>query len=95
MNIYLLEQNRRTGYDTYDSAVVVAESPELAVRLHPNGMLIWDIDDERAGWRWDDNRMAWPRSDWPDPSEVTVQLLGRATLESTKRRVICASCNTG
>ena len=30
MNIYLLEQNDNTGYDTYDSMVVYAESKDAA-----------------------------------------------------------------
>jgi hypothetical protein len=33
MNIYLVERNDGVGYDQYDSAVVVAESPERAVEL--------------------------------------------------------------
>ena len=35
MNIYLLEQNLVDGYDTYDSAVVIAESEEKARDIHP------------------------------------------------------------
>ena len=35
MKIYLLTQNENTGYDTYDSCVVCAESPEDAVTITP------------------------------------------------------------
>lgn len=35
MNIYLLSQTVCRGYDTYDSAVVIAESEETARMTHP------------------------------------------------------------
>ncbi len=34
-NIYLLEQDENTGYDTYDSAVVIASSETIARTMHP------------------------------------------------------------
>ena len=36
MNIYLIWQNENRGYDTYDSAVVVAEDEESAKLIHPS-----------------------------------------------------------
>ena len=36
MNLYLISQNHNNDYDTYDSAVVVAESAESAKRMHPS-----------------------------------------------------------
>lgn len=45
MNIYLISQNSHTGYDTYDSAVVVAESADAARFLHPGPEgRVWDSD---------------------------------------------------
>lgn len=39
MNIYLISQNHNNNWDTYDSAVVVAESEDIAKRMHPrNGI---------------------------------------------------------
>ena len=35
MNLYLISQNRNNGYDTYDSAVVAAESEEKARMIRP------------------------------------------------------------
>lgn len=35
MNIYLLEQNDRTGWDTYDSCVVNAYTEENARKIRP------------------------------------------------------------
>lgn len=37
MNIYKLTQEVITGYNTYDSAIVVASSEEKAKRIHPSG----------------------------------------------------------
>lgn len=37
MKLWLIEQNQTTGYDTYDSAVVVAEDEEAARNVNPDG----------------------------------------------------------
>jgi len=36
MNIYFLSQSDNTGYDTYDSCVVYAESEDEARQIHPS-----------------------------------------------------------
>ena len=41
MNIYLLTQYDRRGYDTYDSCVVYAESEDEARQIHPKGSMSW------------------------------------------------------
>ena len=33
MKVYLVKRNDRAGYDEYDSAVVVAESPDQALNI--------------------------------------------------------------
>ncbi|AQG98640.1 hypothetical protein A9R05_07435 [Burkholderia sp. KK1] len=35
MNLYLIAQEQMTGYDTFDSAVVAAESEDDARLIHP------------------------------------------------------------
>ena len=37
MKLFKIYQNINRGYDTYDSAVVVADSAEEAQKIHPNG----------------------------------------------------------
>ena len=37
MKLFKIYQNINTGYDTFDSAVVVANSAEEAQKIHPNG----------------------------------------------------------
>lgn len=41
MNLYLLTQEEVTGYATYDSVVVAAESDEEAKGIHPCTILGW------------------------------------------------------
>ena len=36
MKLFKIYQNINTGYDTFDSAVVVANSAEEAQKIHPN-----------------------------------------------------------
>lgn len=46
MNIYVITQTEIRGYDTYDSAVVVAKSARDARRINPDG-------------KWNDRFSAW------------------------------------
>ena len=41
MNLYLIWQETNTGYDTYDSAVVAAESEDKARLINPAGEKDW------------------------------------------------------
>jgi|688.fasta_scaffold2128377_2 hypothetical protein len=83
MNLYLLEQEENSGYDTYDSMVVAAETEDKARLIHPN--------------TWLDN--PWDRTkfnrDWAtSPDQVSVKLIGTA-VEGTKSGVILSSFNAG
>lgn len=82
MNIYLISQNHNNNWDTYDSAVVVAESEDIAKRMHPrNGDL--------------DVKPSYPSlSSWADAEYVEVEYLGKAD-NINERTVICASFNAG
>lgn len=62
MKLFLLTQNDNRGYDTYDSAVVVAETEEDARKIHPHGA------------EWGAHTRMW--ADYPD--RVKVELLGEA-----------------
>jgi hypothetical protein len=73
MNIYLIWQNEVRGYDTYDSAVVVAESEEEAKEIHPSEVLGW----ESSG--------CWATS----PDNVRVGLIGKAEETYTESGVVC------
>lgn len=43
MKLYLISQTRNNDYDTYDSAVVAAESEKEAAAIHPSGKN-WKVD---------------------------------------------------
>ena len=84
MNLYKLTQDSETGYDTYDSCVVCAESEDDAKRIRPGR-------DPNSRWWEEDNRY----SSWATSlGQVTVQFLGPASPTLT-RGVICASFNAG
>jgi hypothetical protein len=79
MNLYLISQNQNIGYDTYDSAVVVAKSEEDARLIHPRNT-DWNGTDDSYG-------------AWCVKERVKVQLIGKAVKGISG--VICASFNAG
>jgi hypothetical protein len=94
LKIYLLTQTNNRGYDTYDSCVVVASSPEDARLMHPCGDMAWNGNR----WAYTDGS---PPSLWGaaagwayHPDNVTVEEIG-VTLADTAPRVVCASFNAG
>jgi hypothetical protein len=95
MDLYLISQSVRRGYDTYDSAVVAAKSEEEARGICPNSYQNQCISKEefeqanRTNWEF-----AGGRSWAPSPSDVEVKLLGKAA-PKTPKGVICSSFNAG
>ena len=61
--IYLISQNTNIGYDTYDGAIVVANSFNEARSIHPGGYEDW-INEE------------WHVKSWTTPENVQVQKVG-------------------
>ncbi len=98
MNLYKIEHHNTNDppyEDTYDSAVVCADSEENARLIHPNGDqagLKWYI--EKDGWKWRD----WARSKairtWALPKDIGVTFIGVAD-KTIKPGVICASFKSG
>jgi hypothetical protein len=83
MNLYLLTQQVNVGYDTYDSAVVAAESEEEARKIHPSDhsdIVWWEDEWERVAGSWA-NRL----------ENVQCTLLG--TADVAEKGVVCASFN--
>ncbi len=79
MNLYHISQSVNNGWDTYDSAVVAAETAEQAAATHPYEFAAWDS--------------IFPM--WASfPEQVTVKLIGTA-LEGTTAGVILSSFNAG
>lgn len=81
MNLYLINQDRNGDYDSFDSAVVVAESSEHAKRIHPDG----------SGTGLADRDTTWVSN----PSLVTATFIGTAEKELKAGTVIVSSFNAG
>lgn len=80
LNLYRLSQEIETGYDTYDSCVVAAESEDAACQIHP-------------GTGWDDQVTGcetWAHK----PDQVKVELIGTAVI-GLEPGVVLASFNAG
>lgn len=92
MNLYRISQESNTGYDTYDSAVVVAETEEQARHIHPDSDCIF----KEGMWRYAESgrESSYAVSVWSNPSQVQVQLIGYAAA-GIDGPVICASFNAG
>jgi hypothetical protein len=87
MNLYLIKQDKNNTYDTYDSAVVAAESEEEARHTHP------EIDYKTGDIKvWDGSDPVY--STWSSATDVEAEFIGKANI-GTKRSVICASFNAG
>jgi len=85
MNIYLLSQSKTTGYDTYDSAVVISNSEEEARNIHPDTFCNESNFSEEK----------WSGNDWCRPEDVDVICLGKADERYVSAVVICSSFNAG
>lgn len=95
LKIYLLTQKQNRGWDTYDSCVVVAASPEEARLMHPRGDRSWNGN----GWAYTDGTdpSTWRASEagWAwHPDNVKAEEIG-VTLADTAPKVVCASFNAG
>jgi len=87
LNLYRISQTDNDGYDTYDSAVVVAVSAAAAQLIHPGYFL------EREYKWWEDDTAY---STWTDhPTNVKVELIGVASKGLTQPGVVCSSFNAG
>lgn len=96
MNLYRIYQDVQRGYDTYDSAVVAAESEEAARLLHPDGLHKWSKSKGDWGHKGTDGLIRYDNTyghgSWAPPENVGVELIGTA---EKPEGVICASFNAG
>jgi hypothetical protein len=89
MNIYKISQTVNRGWDTYDEAVVCAESKEDAVKIHPNSNKPFDYEESADSKFAENNSGTWAKKEF-----IEVELLGTAD-ESIERGVIVASFHAG
>jgi hypothetical protein len=99
MNIYLISQDKNSDYDTYDSAVVAAESEQDAREIHPSSFVIsvelgrWVgtySGGPNVGRKYPTGDHEWVK--FSDIDCVKVELLGATDRE---RGVILSSFNAG
>lgn len=103
MKIYRISQDDNNGYDTYDSAIVIAKNEEEAKRIHPDD--IW----EKGGYYDEDKKEFWSvnrRNEkykfeekhygtWTnDLTKIKVEYIGEAK-EELNERIILSSFNAG
>ena len=97
MKIYLLSQDVVNGYDTYDSAIVIAENEDEARKIHPN-KLVTHITNEQwmgtysGGEEYKNELYEWVECS--DIDKISVKYIGEASKEQQKGLVL-ASFNAG
>lgn len=78
MKLWLISQYENNNYDTYDSAVVAAETEEEARNIYPDN---WDNNPKKwngSKWLWylEDGRVLdYSSGSWTSPDNVSVQFL--------------------
>ena len=108
--IYLLEQSVNTGYDTYDSMIIIAEDAEEAILLSYEKAYML-ISKEDLEWRGRSSYVIAEFLDkpfkefvavegdrngtWAFKKDIQITELGYADLEVKESYVVCSSFNAG
>ena len=93
MNLYKISQDVNNGYDTYDAAIVAAESEDAARALHPDEFRNSLESSYRADWPEDNDY----DGTWLSPTRrhlIRVELIGVAS-DHLKPGIVLASFNAG
>lgn len=96
MKLWLISQKVNNNYDTYDSAVVAANSEEEARNTYPDNWGCSDVYWNGSKWLWQikDNRVLdYSHGTWTTPEHVTVEFL--ADGYEGPAGTVCASFNAG
>jgi len=80
MEIYLISQSVNNNYDTYASAVAIAENADAARLMHPC-----------SGHGWGYRYTSWALK----PEQVVVEHIGTALPTEDKPQFVCKSFNAG
>lgn len=90
MNIYKLEQTTNRARNSYKSCIVQATTPEEAVKIHPY-FGNWD----NRGIKYSGNYVWFDLTEWTEPKNVTVTLVGVTDKDFPKDSVIGAELYHG
>lgn len=88
MKLWLISQKVNNDYDTYDSAIVAAETEDAAKNMRPNGTEFTDAESLFT----DAESLFF--SSWCELKDVEIEYLGNAA-KHIKRGVILASYRAG
>lgn len=95
MFIWKISQEEECGYDTWDSAIVIAPCKKSATETHPNGYLEWD-EDSNCWWDSEDGTPATGYHGWTVPSLVECIRIGIVSdLEAARHEIVLTSFNAG
>jgi hypothetical protein len=86
--LWRISQQANSDYDTFDLAVVVADTADEARKIHPGGKFY-------AGVNWWEDNQSFPHSWAIALDQVNVQLIGEAIPTLQPGTVVCASFNAG
>ena len=86
MNIYKIWVDECLGYDTYDSAIVVAKDEETARYIHPGStseapIMGYNTETHHYDKPWYESDCIWV---WTKPENVNVTLVGTTDLYPTQ-----------
>ena len=88
--LWKISQDTNNGWDTFDSAIVVAKDSSSAVQMHPRGFC-WTDD----GWVWRcDGERCFDR-EWTHPKNVDAICVGQAADGLKEGEVVLTSFNAG
>jgi len=82
MYLYLITQKERNGYDTYDAAIVAANSPREAKQIHPHADLVAPGESP-----WEDYD-TWASK----PSNVIAKCIGTAVRGTNSGVILTSFC---
>lgn len=95
--LYKISQDPNDGYDTYDSAVVCAESPDDAKLIFPGSSadVVWGEDCD-GNWAWiTDGDYSSLDNYWAPPYKIIAEFIGIAADDIKVGTVIVASFHAG
>lgn len=92
MNIYKIWRENHIGYDTFDSAIVIAANEEYAKKIHPDGNAVYKFG---AQMHEADNTISNCENEWCPIENVNVEFIGVADKTYTEPCVVLSSFNAG
>ena len=92
VKIYKIWREDDIEWDTYDSAIVIADNEDYARKIHPNGHAVFKF----GVWMNEvDNMVLHCENEWCSVEDVKVELIGVADKIYTEPCLVVSSFNAG